>query len=101
MVKTSTVNKKSPVGSLRSPVGSKRSPVGSKRSPVGSKRSPVVGKNSPGGRKKSPGGPVFERCVLAVKKRQSPRCRALKWKSPGCYNPWAVCHARTRKVKKN
>lgn len=103
------VRKKSPAVGKRSPGVSKRSPGVGKRSPGVGKRSPGVSKKSPGGRKISPvyflkkseKNPVFERCVLAVKKRQSPRCRASKWKSPGCYNPWAVCHAQSQKVKKN
>lgn len=34
----------------------------------------------------------FERCVKKVKSKQSPKCKKLKYKSPKCYNPWAVCN---------
>ena len=33
----------------------------------------------------------YERCVLGVKARQSPKCESSNWKKKGCYNPWAVC----------
>jgi hypothetical protein len=33
----------------------------------------------------------YERCVLAVKAKQSPKCKRSGFKKKGCYNPWAVC----------
>lgn len=36
----------------------------------------------------------YERCVKAVKSRQSKKCSRSGYKSKGCYNPWAVCTSR-------
>ena len=33
----------------------------------------------------------YEKCVLAVKKKQPKSCEKKKWKGIGCINPWAVC----------
>ena len=33
----------------------------------------------------------YERCVLGVKAKQSPKCERSGFKKKGCYNPWAVC----------
>ena len=36
--------------------------------------------------------PKFERCVMAVKKRQPKGCEKTGYTRKGCYNPWAICY---------
>ena len=74
--------------------------VKSKRNPkkVKSKRNPkkVKSKRNSKKVKSKKINPKYERCVLAIKQKQPPKCfNGFKWiGGSGCANPWAICTAK-------
>jgi hypothetical protein len=41
----------------------------------------------------------IERCVLAVKEKQTDECKKNKFKGPNCVNPYSICYSRVKKYR--